>query len=48
MARSCGSRPLTGLRRGELLGPRWSDVDLEAPAIHVQQTAQRINGQGIV
>lgn len=39
---------LTGLRRGELLGLRWQDVDLEQGAIHVQQTAQRIHGQGIV
>ena len=39
---------LTGMRRGELLGLRWSDVDLEAAEIHVQQTAQRLTGQGIV
>jgi integrase len=37
---------LTGMRRGELLGLRWSDV--EGGSIHVQQTAQRIAGQGIV
>ena len=39
---------LTGMRRGELLGLRWADVDLEAGAVHIQQTAQRISGQGIV
>jgi integrase len=39
---------LTGMRRGELLGLRWSDVDLEAGQVAVQQTAQRITGQGVV
>ena len=39
---------LAGARRGELLGLRWADVDLEAGALHIQQTAQRIAGQGIV
>ncbi len=28
-----------GMRRGELLGLRWSDVDLKAHRIHVQHTA---------
>ena len=28
---------LTGLRRGELLGLRWSDVDLERSVVHVRQ-----------
>lgn len=28
---------LTGLRRGELLGLRWSDVDLDAGVLHVAQ-----------
>ena len=37
----------TGLRRGELLGLRWQDVDLETGMIHVRQTAQRLPGQGI-
>ncbi len=39
---------LTGMRRGELLALRWADVDLEGGALHVQQTAQRIVGEGIV
>jgi integrase len=39
---------LTGLRRGELLGLRWSDVDLERGSLHVQQTAQRLTGEGVV
>jgi integrase len=39
---------LTGARRGELLGLRWGDVDFDGGALHIQQTAQRIAGQGIV
>lgn len=39
---------LTGARRGELLGLRWADVDFDGGALHIQQTAQRIAGQGIV
>lgn len=39
---------LTGMRLGEILGLRWADVDLDAGVIHVQQTAQRVPGQGIV
>ncbi|MFF2273572.1 tyrosine-type recombinase/integrase [Agromyces sp. NPDC058136] len=38
-----------GLRRGELLGLRWSDVDLETNMIHVRQTMQRLGaGHGRV
>jgi integrase len=32
----------TGLRRGELLGFRWRDVDLEAEVVHVRQTLVRV------
>ena len=39
---------LTGMRRGELLGLRWADVDLDAAALNVQQSAQRITGQGMI
>lgn len=31
----------TGMRQGELLGLRWSDVDLEQGRIHVQRSLQR-------
>ncbi|HUG46951.1 MAG TPA: tyrosine-type recombinase/integrase [Candidatus Limnocylindria bacterium] len=39
---------LTGMRRGELLGLRWRDLDLAAGLANIQQTAQRISGQGWV
>jgi integrase len=32
----------TGLRRGELLGLGWRDLDLEAGVVHVQQTLVRV------
>ena len=35
----------TGLRRGELLGLRWSDVDLSGRTLFVRQALQRIDGQ---
>jgi len=34
-----------GLRRGELLGLRWSDVDLDVGTLRVRQTVQRVAGQ---
>ncbi|PWU49662.1 site-specific integrase [Micromonospora globispora] len=37
-----------GLRRGELLGLRWSDVDLDAGQLWVWQTLQRVRGDGVV
>ena len=33
-----------GLRQGELLGPRWDDVDLDAASLRVRQALQRIDG----
>jgi integrase len=32
----------TGLRRGELLGARWCDLDLDVGVLHVQQTLVRV------
>lgn len=37
-----------GLRRGELLGLRWSDVDVGGRLLHVRHTAQRVYGHGMV
>lgn len=36
-----------GLRLGEALGLRWSDVDFEAKTLRVEQTIQRVNGKFI-
>ncbi|WP_235608186.1 tyrosine-type recombinase/integrase, partial [Frankia casuarinae] len=33
-----------GLRRGELLGLRWDDVDLDAGTLRVVRSAQRVSG----
>ena len=35
----------TGLRRGELLGLKWQDVDLDNGIIHVRRQVGRINGK---
>ncbi len=35
----------TGVRRGELLGLRWSDVDLKAGTLTVNQSLERIKGK---
>jgi integrase len=34
-----------GLRRGELLGLRWEDVDLDAGVLEVRRTLQRVGGE---
>ncbi|MFD2348219.1 site-specific integrase [Nonomuraea ferruginea] len=34
-----------GLRRGELLGLRWEDVDLDSGTLEVVQTLQRVGGE---
>lgn len=35
----------TGMRRGEICGLRWQDVDLDAGVLHVRQTVVTVNGQ---
>jgi integrase len=37
-----------GLRRGEIAGLKWKDVDFEADVIHITQTVQRIDGKGLL
>ena len=34
-----------GLRRGELLGLRWADIDLDAGTLEVVQALQRVGGE---
>jgi integrase len=34
-----------GLRRGEALGLRWSDIDLAGGVIHVRRSLQRVDGR---
>ncbi|MEU3190552.1 hypothetical protein ABZ686_07870 [Streptomyces sp. NPDC006992] len=34
-----------GLRRGDVLGLRWQEVDLEAGVLTVRQTLQRVGGE---
>src|SRR5437867_12835755 len=36
---------LTGMRQGELLGLRWTDVDLATGSLAVRQTFQRLGRQ---
>lgn len=38
----------TGLRRSELLGLRWRDIDLDTGVLSVCQTTKYIAGQGII
>jgi integrase len=38
----------TGVRRGEAIGLRWSDVDLERRTCAINQTYQRVKGRGLV
>ncbi|MFQ5382815.1 MAG: site-specific integrase, partial [Dehalococcoidia bacterium] len=36
----------TGLRRGELLGLRWDDIDLDRGRLTVRRTLQQVKGRG--
>lgn len=38
----------TGLRRSELLGLRWSSIDIQSKTISVTETLQRIKGRGLM
>lgn len=38
----------TGMRRGELLGLKWKDIDFEKKRIFVQHSLYYISGQGLV
>lgn len=37
----------TGMRRGELLGLRWSDIDLKVARLTVNQSMERVRGQAV-
>ena len=39
---------LTGMRKGELAGLKWANVDLERGRLQVVNTLQRISGRGLV
>jgi integrase len=33
------------LRRGEILGLRWTDIDLDAKTLRIEQTIQRVRAK---
>jgi integrase len=37
-----------GLRPGEVLGLKWSDLDIDNKVIHIERQAQRVKGKGII
>ena len=38
----------SGIRRGELLGLEWTDIDFENQVIHIHNTSQYVQGMGII
>jgi len=38
----------TGMRKGELLALKWSDIDLDSGVINVQRALVRINGETVI
>lgn len=38
----------TGMRQGEILGLKWSDLDWNTKKLHIQRQVQRITGEGFV
>lgn len=39
---------MMGLRRGEVLGLRWRDIDFNTSTLHINQTLSRVQGLGLV
>ena len=39
---------VTGMRRGELIGLKWQDIDFEKRALQIRRTVTRLPGYGIV
>ncbi len=39
---------LTGIRRSELAGLKWTDIDLRSGRLRIVRTRQRMNGHGVV
>jgi integrase len=38
----------SGMRRGELMGLEWSDIDFDNRVIHVKRTSQYVQHMGII